>query len=271
MPLEGDHGPKDSKELRSQSLAQFANITNGKRIAMERKQSATKQLRSFTPPRSQNMPAELDYNTSGCHAFNAATEHIRIGPCMFHWTLVAELELGVLCRLHNEVQNQIRMPVSFEQLLATEYNDARISGRSWAGCVEAIARCVAAFQKAADATEHSACQEITDKICAYADELARKTSPYLRSHLMEILFKFIQNRIYDLAFKKSVDAIFEETGDGFWSGDCSGLWILEICAKNVSEHGNMLRTELQSLRAESGSATEQTMTTEAKDEPSASH
>ncbi len=42
--------------------------------------------------------------------FNAATEHIRIGPCILHWSQVSNLELGVLCNLHHEIQDRIRMP-----------------------------------------------------------------------------------------------------------------------------------------------------------------
>ena len=88
--------------------------------------------------------------------FNAATEHIRIGPCLLHWSQLSNLELGVLRNLHHEIQNRNRMPVSFENFLAGDYRTTtfRLS-RSWSGTVEAIARCVAAFQKATDAAEHS--------------------------------------------------------------------------------------------------------------------
>ena len=36
--------------------------------------------------------------------FDAATEHIRIGPCILHWSQAAKLELGVLKALHSEIE-----------------------------------------------------------------------------------------------------------------------------------------------------------------------
>ena len=42
--------------------------------------------------------------------FNAATEHIRIGPCRIHWSKVYHLQLVVLAELHHEIQDRIRIP-----------------------------------------------------------------------------------------------------------------------------------------------------------------
>ena len=127
--------------------------------------------------------------------FNAATEHIRIGPCILHWSQVSNLELGVLRNLHHEIQDRSRMPVSFERFLASDCQDDGIvtQSRSWSGTVEAIARCVAAFQNATDATEHSQCNEIAAKLCAYANDLAQKTLPYLCAHRIALLCEFVLN------------------------------------------------------------------------------
>ena len=186
---------------------------------------------------------------------NAATEHIRIGPCILHWSQVSNLELGVLRNLHLEIQDRIRMPVSRERFFASDSQDDGIvtQSRSWPGTVEAIARCVAAFQKATDATQHSQCNEIAAKLCSYATALAQRTSPYLRENFLALVYEYIQNRTYDLALKNMVNRVFEDIGDGFWSGlserqrsEC--LTLLEICTNAVTDHGQALRDEVASLR-----------------------
>ena len=191
---------------------------------------------------------------------NAATEHIRIGPCILHWSRVSNLELGVLCNLHHEIQDRIRMPVSFDRLFvaATKsccQDDGIVTqSRSSSGCVEAIARCVAAFQNATDAAEHSQCNEIATKLCSYATALAQKTSPYIRKHFLALVYEYIQNRTYDLALKKMVNRAFESIGDGFWSCVGAGrqrsecLTLLGICTNAVTDHGQALRDEMASLR-----------------------
>ena len=185
--------------------------------------------------------------------FNAATEHIRIGPCILHWSQVSNLELGVLRNLHLEIQDRSRMPVSFERFLASDCRAGawRLS-RSWSGTVEAIARCVAAFQNATDATQHSQCNEIAAKLCSYATALAQKTSPYLRRTFLALVYEYIQNRTYDLALKNMVNRVFEDIGDGFWSGlserqrsEC--LTLLEICITAVTHHGQALRDKMASF------------------------
>ncbi len=112
------------------------------------------------------------------------------------------------------------MPVSFERFFASDCQDDGIvtQSRSWSGIVEAIARCVAAFQNATDATEHSQCNGIAAKMCSYATALAQRTSPYRREHFPALVYVFIQNRTYDLASKNMVNRVFEDIGDAFWSG-----------------------------------------------------
>ena len=156
------------------------------------------------------------------------------------------------------------MPVSFERFLASDCQDDGIvtQSRSWSGCVEAIARCVAAFQNATDATEHSQCNEIAAKLCSYATALAQRTSPYLRDAFLALLDEYIQNRTYDLALKNMVNrGILErriwsglnEPGDGFWSGlnerqESECLTLLEICITAVTHGQQALRHEMASFR-----------------------
>ena len=195
------------------------------------------------------VPGELH---GGRRAFNAATEHFRIGPCILHWSHASNIELSVLCRLDHEIQSRIRMPVSFEKIAA---NDGIMREReTWPNCVEAIARCVAAFQKATDATEHSQCDVIVAKLRGYATTLAQMIAPYRRPRLLLLLYEYIQNRTYDLAMNNLVNRVFEETGDGFWYWVGAGrqrrecLNLLEICTTAVTDHGQALRHKLVSLQ-----------------------
>ena len=140
--------------------------------------AASSVISAATEHAETNVPLSLDYNdvqklymrpiiSSRC-VCDAATEHIRIGPFMFHWSQASNLELRVLYKLHHQIQNGIRLPVSADWI-------ERLSGdpstchplqhcRSWSGVIEAIARCVAAFQHATDATEHSQREEINSRV-----------------------------------------------------------------------------------------------------------
>ena len=77
---------------------------------------------------------------------------------------------------------------------------------------------MAAFQNATDATEHSPCNDVAAKLCSYATALAQRTSPYRRESFLALVYECIQNRTYDLASKNMVNRVFEDIGDGFWSG-----------------------------------------------------
>ena len=181
---------------------------------------------------------------------NAATEHIRIGPCILHWSQVSNLELGVLRNLHLELQDRIRMPFSFERLLRDCLDDRNVTqSRSWSSCVEGTARCVAAFQAATDATEHSQCNEIAAKLCSYATALAQRTSPYLREHFLALVYEYIQNRTHDLAVKNVLNGAFLEH-HRFWSCVSDGsqrnacLTIIEICSSTLHDEGQFLRDKI---------------------------
>ena len=123
-----------------------------------------------------------------------------------------------------EIQDRIRMPVSLDTLLARDSALPVVGKRSPSGCVEAIARCVAAFQRATEAYVMAApplpstswlCDEIASKICSYANAIASKMLLGLRDDVMELTHHYIQNRIYDLAVKSVLRARLEH--HRFWS------------------------------------------------------
>ena len=180
---------------------------------------------------------------------DVATEHICIGSCVLHWSHAAHLEMGILFQLDHEIQDRIRMPVSLDTLLASDSGLRSVDKRSPSGCVEAIARCVAAFQRAADATEHSQCDEIAHKICSYAHAIASKISPYRRDYIMELIYQYIENRSYDLAVKSILDKAFLGT-PGFLDArqrqEC--LTIIEICRNTLNNEGQALRDKLWAMR-----------------------
>ena len=188
---------------------------------------------------------------SNVTCFDAATEHICIGPCILHWSQAAKLELGVLKALHIEIETRNRLPVSLFNLFNST---SPTKSKSWSGLVEGTARCVAAFQSATDATEHSQCEEIVDKLRAHTTALAQRTSPYLRETFGKLLFEYIQNRTYDLAVKNILNKSFEEDHKSFWSlenlvrqrSEC--LDLLQILANALSDHARTLRDEMDTLR-----------------------
>ena len=191
-----------------------------------------------------------------------ATEHICIGSCAIHWSDAAQVELNILSQLDQEIQDRIRLPVSADTLFESDARPEK--KRSPSGYVEAIAHCVAAFQRATDATEHSQCVEIASKICAHANGLARRChlqNSSDRRQFMEVIHRYIHNRTCDLAVKSVVNGAFEEH-HRFWSrlrasedhhrdgcqrNEC--LTILEICNKTLMHEGQALREEMKKDRA----------------------
>ena len=210
----------------------------------------------------------LSYNDTGetsvldvhpgapCHPVcKGATDYIRVGPCILHWSQASNLELMVLCQLHHEIQSRIRIPVSYEDLLArqTPADATAPAKRSWSGYIESIARCVAAFQKAADATEHSECDAIAATLCSYVTNLLEKMAARSHAKLLAMIYKYIENRVYDLSMKKVVNNLFADTGDPSWDwvgvgrqrDECVAL--LQTCTEAVAAHGTALRHEMAAL------------------------
>ena len=130
-----------------------------------------------------------------------------------------------------------------------------VEQKSPSSCVEAIARCVAAFQLANAATEHNQRNDIVHKlcICAYAHTIACKNAPYRRHFIMELIQQYIENRTYDVAVRSVLDRACIE-GDRFWSclpderqrQGC--ITIVDIIRNTLADEGEALRHRLWAAR-----------------------
>ena len=195
-------------------------------------------------------------------AFDAATDVIAVGPCRLR---CMKYEHWMLCKMQEEIERRFRVPVSLEQLLekyehtrcAAGWNQ-KISGKSWSAIIEAISRCMAAFQKATDATEHSECQCIATKTCDYAIALARKTPAYSgHEELLALVHQFMQNRVYNIAFIHLLDRANDsqhEDDDFFWSyvrgcGRAQCLQTIEVCMDAIRNHANHLQSQMEVWRS----------------------
>ena len=186
-------------------------------------------------------------------AFDAATYDIAVGPCRLR---CMKNEHGMLCKMQEEIDRRFRVPVSLWQLLQ-KYEHSRcdagwsptMQGKSWRGTIEAISRCIEAFQiatdqEASDATEHIECQDIATKksdyaialtytnaaiecqdiatkTCDYAIALTHKTPAYCgHGDLLALVHQFMKNRTYNLAFTHLINraCLCKHEGAGpFWS------------------------------------------------------
>ena len=192
-------------------------------------------------------------------AFDVATELTRIGPCTLYWSQAEKLQLGVLRVLQTEIQNRYRVPVTMERLLRECERRADVNAnvnampatqrRSWSGTVEAISRCVAAFQKATDATEHSQCQDIAAKLCHHATVLMQKTPMYIgNTDLLTLVYEFIENRTYNLAFCELLhQCLYHPLGIGVGQGEQNDecLRIIHICLEDIQDNARRLQDEMR--------------------------
>ena len=199
-------------------------------------------------------------------SFDAATHEIAVGPCRLR---CMKNEHGMLCNMQEEIERRFRVPVSLKQLLQ-KYEHTRcdagwsptIQGKSWSGIIEAISRCIAAFQKATDAAEHIQCQDIATKTCDYAIALARKTPAYCgQDDVLALLHQFMQNRTYNLAFIHLLNRALcqHEDDDPFWSlvRDSSTvcgsqkencLQIIEVCVDAIQNDADHLLRQMEFYR-----------------------
>ena len=112
---------------------------------------------------------------------------------------------------------------------------------------------MAAFQKPADATEHSECDAIAATLCSYVTNLLEKTAARNHAKLLAMMYKYIENRVYDLSMKKVVNNLFADTGDACWDWVGVGrqrdecLTLLETCTNAVAAHGSALRHEMAAM------------------------
>ena len=197
-------------------------------------------------------------------SFDAETCDIAIGACRLR---CMNYELEILCKMQDEINRRFRVPVSLRQLLEGYKHTERDAGwnptmqrKSRSSTIEAISRCIAAFQKATDATEHSACEDTANKICDYAIALAHKTPAYCpREDLLALLHQFMENRTYNLAFTHLLNQLFlsEHERDGpFWilaeleldmKQEC--LRIINKCMCAIRNQADHLLREMAEYRA----------------------
>ena len=149
-----------------------------------------------------------DIELSG--AFDVTVQFIVIGPCKLHWSEVTDLQLGTLRLLQQNIQDRFRVPVTFAQLHSQyesrQNSSAKKPKKSYSGILETISRCVAAFQRAQDATEHFEAQRIASHICDHAMRLTETIAlKAARNGFLQLLAEFISNRTYNLAFKAVQD------------------------------------------------------------------
>ena len=182
----------------------------------------------------------------------ACTEHICIGPCIFHCSQVARAQLEILAQLHYEIEVRVRLPLSLDGLCMQE--DIWMAPReSPSGYFESISRCVAAFQRTADADQHLHRANIAGKIKSYAEALSLKCPAHSRTAVMKLIHDYVRNRTYNLALKFILDASLKTERHLFWCcmrderqrNDC--LNIIERCQQHLTDEECGLRRELATM------------------------
>ena len=119
------------------------------------------------------------------------------------------------------------------------------TGGIWPTSIESISRCVAAYHRAANATEHGECDGIVDKIGAYAHALCMRTDA--SNPLVELLHQWIVNRSINMALRLSLDQCLAERT--FWkfvnSEDrARAVHLVETAIEIVRMNGDELRRSL---------------------------
>ena len=157
------------------------------------------------------------------------------------------------------IQDRLHLTISWHEISdhcnrsATEPTGTRAypynqhTSRSWSGTVEAISRSVAAYQRAAHATEQSACADIMHKLKSHVQALLQKCFPgaYLRDCALDIIIAYIWNRICNVAFLM--------LGDDICFGDISlsqseindALELIETCQHCLRNFCDEILTDLK--------------------------
>ena len=186
-------------------------------------------------------------------AYAASTCDIAIGPCRLR---CMENEHSILCTMQLEIDRRFRVPATLQQMEAIYENarmqgeswNRRMQGKSWSSALEAISRCIAAFQKATDATEHSNCEDIATKMCDYAIVLTRKTPAYCgHGELLALIHQYMTNRTYNLAFAQLLDQMFPRGGDSRYEEKY--LRIIEMCIVAIRNQEEVYKGRMDVYRA----------------------
>ena len=123
------------------------------------------------------------------------------------------------------------------------------TGGIWPTSIESISRCVAAYHRAAKATEHGECDGIVDNIGAYAHTLCMRTDD--SDPLVKLLHQWIENRSINMALRLSLDNCLAERT--FWKFVNSedrfrAVHLVETAMKIVKMNGDEVRRCVDNLR-----------------------
>jgi len=151
------------------------------------------------------------------------TDAIIIGTYRMHWTQASDLQRGALRALQLEMAIRHSVPVTMEDLQAELENirndrtPSKKCKKKFSGILEAISRCVAAFQKARLATEQSnygwtdyaIITTLQRKIIDYAMVILSRIPPWREPlQYARCIHVFICNRAQNLALKSITDDLF---------------------------------------------------------------
>ena len=186
-----------------------------------------------------------------------------IGSVKIRHDVSNEPATRVIAKVQHEIHCRLLMHISDETIIemcdycsdpATEQEGIRGSSpKSWSGTIEAISRCVAAYQKAANAYEISNGEDIMNKLKSYVQALLQKCVPnvYLRQHVASVITDYIWNRSCNVALHMLLDDIVT-------SGKCSRtpsqqdlnytVDLLEHCAGYLKTSYHEILTELLHYR-----------------------
>ena len=168
--------------------------------------------------------------------------------------VVAKMQHEIHCRLH---LSKCSMKFTADSLPTIEMGDD-CSRKSWSGTIEAISRCVAAYERAANAYEISNCEDIMSKLLRYVQSLLQKcvSNVYLRQHVTSIITDYIWNRCCNVALRMLLDDIVTSGKRSTTSSQQDLNYtvdLLEHCADYLKTYSDEILTELLHYR----SATEQ--------------
>ena len=184
---------------------------------------------------------------------------ISIGSVKFFRAGRHDRTTRVMELVRHGIQDRLHLTISWHEIRdhcnrsATEHTGTRAypynqhTPRSWSSTVEAISRSVAAYQRAAHATEQSACADIMHTLKSHVQALLQKCFPgaYLRDCALDIIIAYIWNRICNVAFLM--------LGDDICFGDISlsqseindALELIETCQHCLRNFCDEILTDLK--------------------------
>ena len=197
---------------------------------------------------------------------------VSIGSVQIRHDVFNETMPRVLAVLQREVHHRLHLHISSDEMTdycsrsATEQTNTSVHGRnrdlcynkhSYSGTIEAISRCVAAYHRAADAFETSACDDIMNKLTRHVRALLEKCVPnaYLQEYVMDVITDYIWNRSCNVALHRVLDDILTSHAFSSQQELSYVVDLLEACVVCVRTSGDEILAELSHYRR---SATEQT-------------